>query len=86
MFGVGSKNKCSLEELHDLTAKYNDLQEAMVQLFNSNTQMSSQELMSAAKRLAQELQVTAQQIKQCRANLEDPEVAAKEFLKKYSLV
>lgn len=86
MFGVGSKKKCSIEELHDLTSKYNDLEEALVQLFSSDTQMSSQELMSAAKRLAQELKITAQQIKECRANLEDPEAAATEFLKKYSLV
>lgn len=86
MFGVGSKNKCSLDELHDLTARYEDLQDALAQLFNSSTQMSSQELMSAAKRIAKELKTTAEQIKQCQANLEDPIGRTNDFLRKYSLV
>ncbi len=86
MIGLGKKNACSVEELHDLSTKYEDLKEAIVRLFNESSQMSPQEFTQAAKRLAQELKMTAQQLKECQRNLVDPEKTAEEFLKQYSIV
>jgi len=86
MITIGKKNACTVEELHDLTAKYEDLKEAIVKLFNDSSQMSPQEFTQAAKRLAQELKMTAQQLKDCQRNLVDPEKVAEEFLKQYSIV
>lgn len=86
MIGLGRKNTCTIEELHDLVSKYEDLKESLANLFQTQTQMSPAEFTQAAKRLAQELKATAQQIKECQRSLVDPEKDASEILQRYSIV
>ena len=80
-----ARNKCSVTTLSQLAAEFEAKSTAFVELVKSRESMPPEDFLQSARQLLRDLKTTAEQLKACARNLEDPSQYIKTFATQYGL-